>query len=100
MNIDLHIIVSIVQLIVIALGGLWFVWTIKAKLDLLIQETGLKHQANLLKFNEIDSKLNGLVEASIQLAKQEIRMNNMDERVQELSNRISEYFKRSSRSKG
>ena len=94
MTIDLHIIVSIAQLIVIGIGGLYFVWTVKGKLDLLIQETGIKHQANLIKFNEIDVKLNGLVDAAIQLAKQEIRLNNLDERLQELSNRLNIYVKR------
>lgn len=89
MTIDFHILVSLVQLIVIALGGFYFIWTIKGRLDLLIQETGMKHNANLEKFSEIYKKLNDLAETTAQFVKQEMRMDNLDERIQELSNRIN-----------
>lgn len=89
MTIDLHILVSVVQLIVIALGGFYFVWTMKSRLDLLIQETGLKHNANLEKFAKIDMQLTALVSTTVELAKQELRLNHMDLRLQELSNRLN-----------
>lgn len=94
MNIDLHIIVSIVQLAVIGIGGLFFVWTVKSKLDLLIQETGLRHNSNIEKFAEIYKKLNELGETTAHFIKQEMRMDNLDERIQELSNRISNGLKK------
>jgi len=92
MTIDLHIIVSVVQLIVIGVGGLYFLWTMRARLDLLIQETTLKHSSNLSKFDEIDRKLTALASTTVEIVKQQIRMDHIDERVQELSNRVVEYF--------
>jgi len=89
MTIDLHIIVSLIQLMVIGIGGLYFVWTMKSRLDLLIQETGIKHQANISKFNEIDKKLTDLSTSTVELVKQQLRMDHIDERLQELSNRLS-----------
>lgn len=91
MTIDLHIVVSIVQLIVIAVGGLGFIYTLKNKLDLLIQETSLKHEANLGKFKEIERQLSALVNTTVEIAKQEMRMNTIDERILELSSRIHNY---------
>lgn len=91
MTIDLHILVSVVQLIVISLGGLGFIWTLKSKLDLLIQETGLKHEQNTSRFIKIEGKLEELVATAIALAKQEMRMNTVDERILELSSRIHNY---------
>ncbi len=88
MTIDLHIIVSLIQLMVIGIGGLYFVWTMKSRLDLLIQETGIKHQANIAKFNEIDKKLTDLSTSTVELVKQQLRMDHIDERLQELSNRL------------
>ncbi len=94
MTVDLHIIVSVVQLAVIGIGGLFFVWTVKSKLDLLIQETGLRHNSNIEKFGEIYKKLNELGETTAQFMKQEMRMDNLDERLQELSNRINGAIKK------
>lgn len=91
MTIDLHIVVSVVQLIVIAVGGLGFIWTLKSKLDLLIQETGLKHESNVARFNKIEGKLEELVATALAIAKQEMRMNTIDERILELSSRIHSY---------
>lgn len=90
MTIDLHIVVSVVQLIVIGIGGLYFLWTMRSRLDLLIQETKLKHDANLLKFEDIDKKLTTLAATTVELVRQQMRMDHLDERVQELSNRITE----------
>lgn len=94
MTIDLHIVVSIVQLLVIGVGGLWFVWSMRTRLDLLIQETSIKHSANIDRFADIEKKLDNLANTAIEFVKQEARMNHIDDRLQELSNRISSHLKK------
>lgn len=91
---------QIINTIVLLSGCFYFVWSIKGKLDLLIQETTLRHESNLEKFDHIDKKLNELVNITVELAKQELRMNHTDERIQELSNRLSSFIRgRAKRSK-
>lgn len=94
MTIDLHILVSIVQLFLIAIGGIGTVWTLKSKLDLLIQETSIKHIANVERFKDIEDKLDTLSHTAVEIVKQEARMNSIDIRLQELSNRLVSGFKR------
>lgn len=90
MTIDLHIVISIVQLIVIALGGVGFVWTVKSRLDLLIQETSMRHQENSSKFTEIEKRLTELSSTTIEMVKQQIRMDHIDERLNQLGKIVSE----------
>jgi len=93
MTIDLHIVVSLIQLLVIGIGGLYFVWTMKSRLDLLIQETNIKHSTNLERFSDMDQKLEKLASTAMELVKQQMRMDHMDERLQEFSNHLAEVLK-------
>lgn len=79
---------NLINVLVLGIGGLWFLWRLEGKLSLLIQETTLRHQNNIEKFVVIDQKLNELVHTTVELAKVEARMNQIDIRIQELSNRI------------
>jgi division protein CdvB (Snf7/Vps24/ESCRT-III family) len=72
------------------LGGLYFLWRMESKLGLLIQETSMRHGYYVEKFEVIDKKIKELVDATVKLAEQEIRLNNMDERMQQIANRINE----------
>lgn len=68
--------------------GFYFVWGIQTKLMLLIQQTNSRHESNTKELVEIKHQLNELSKTTIELAKQEMRMNNIDQRILELSNRI------------
>lgn len=89
----------LINAFVMIIGGFYFVWEVKSRLSLLIQETALRHASNVEKFTSIDIQLKALVNTTVELAKQEIRMNNVDERLQELSNRISSHIKNGSKRK-
>src|SRR5690348_15279142 len=85
----------ILNTLVMLAGGLYFVWELKSKLVLLIQETNMRHENNKQEFSNlkndniaVNNQLAKLAETTIELAKQEIRMNNIDNRILELSNRI------------
>ena len=76
------------QVITMVAGGLYALNKIDRRLELLVQETGLRHTNNLEKFTIIDSKLNELVVSNLEMVKQGLRMDHVDGRVQELSNRL------------
>lgn len=82
------------------LGGfIYFVWELKSSQLLLRQETTLRHEANTKEFTKIDknfetvnAQLDKLSQTAIELAKQDMRLNNFDSRLLELSTRIHSHF--------
>lgn len=83
----------VLNALMFVIGGLYFVWEVKNKLQLLIQETTMRHEANVEKFNTIELQIKELINTTVTIAKQEMRMNNLDERIQEISNRLSGHIK-------
>jgi len=79
---------QILTLAAMLLGGFYFVWEIKGKLNLLIQETTMRHDSNVKEFTDIKTQLSELSKVAIELAKQEIRMNTIDQRMLEISTRV------------
>lgn len=80
---------SIISTLLFIGTGLYFVWGMQTKLLILIQESNTRHLTNTQKFEEIKDQLKLLADTTLQLAKQEMRMNTIDDRLQELSNRIA-----------
>lgn len=72
--------------------GYYFIWGIQTKLLLLIQQTNTRHEHNTKELIDIKVELGDLSRAAIELAKQEVRMNNFDQRLLELSNRIHSHL--------
>jgi hypothetical protein len=81
-----------VQVITMVLGGLYALSKIDGRLSMLVKETEIRHITNTEKFTVIDKKLNELVVSTMELVKQEMRMNHLDERLQELSARIQNLY--------
>lgn len=89
MTIDLPILMSLVQLVVIGSGGLYFIWTMQSKLELLIQETKMRHAENSAKFTDIEKQLATLATSTVELVKQQLRLDHMDDRLNEVSKLIA-----------
>jgi hypothetical protein len=68
----------IITIATVALGGLFFVWQMKGRVDLLAD-----------RLERIDEHIDKLKEATLQIARQDERLLAMDRRLQELSNRLS-----------
>lgn len=87
----------ILQVIIMVMGGLYALSKLDIRLNLVAQETAMRHIANQEKFIDIAKKLDELVTYTVQIARQEVRMNSLDERMLELSNRLAKlngnYFK-------
>lgn len=94
----------ILQVIIMVMGGLYALSKLDIRLNLVAQETAMRHVANQEKFIDIAKKLDELVTYTVQIAKQEMRMDRLDERIQELSNRLAKingnYAKPTPRRKG
>lgn len=82
----------LINAFIVIIGGFYFIWEVKNKVSLLIQETSMRHESNIEKFISIDVQLKALVNTTVELAKQEMRMNSIDDRILELSNRIHQHI--------
>lgn len=83
---------TIIQSVVIIIGGFYFLWNLKSELKLLIQETNIRHDNNLKEFENINKKLEGLSQATIEIARQDERMTSQDIRLNNLAVRLDEYL--------
>lgn len=81
---DLGNILTILQILAILGGGIWFSARMEAKIQLLANA----HTTFTSRLDKVDTKLDSLTTVTVQLAKQEERMANQDTRMQELSMRI------------
>lgn len=95
---------TIMQILAMLGGGFWFLWKMDLKISLLVQrldnnirERDDQHKANLYRFTNIDEQLKELIATTVKLARAEERMDNTDNRIQELSNRIDNHFAHSGR---
>ena len=79
---------GIVQLVGILLGGIVFLIRVEGKLNILIHEKHMEQEATVRKFTEIDAQLSRLAEAIIQIAKQEVRLDGLDTRQQEIIEKL------------
>lgn len=91
---------TLLQIIAMIGGGIWFLWKMDVKISLLVQrldnnikERDAQHTANLTRFTNIDLQLKELIDTTIKIARAEERMDAVDIRIQELSNRIDSYTK-------
>lgn len=80
---------NLLQMLVMLGAGIWFLYTVKGELSTLAQIQ--KQFAERL--DRIDKELELLSKTTIEIAKQEVRMNNIDSRLQELSNRLEDQGK-------
>lgn len=80
----------ILQLFAIIGGGVWFLWEMRAKLALL----AVKQQDLLVKVDKIDSDVDKLSQVTIQIARQDERINAFERRIEDINTamatRISE----------
>lgn len=67
-------------------GGLYAL----AKVDSRLEVLSNAHVSFVQRLDKVDTKLNGLNDVVIQIAKQESRLDAVDQRMQALSDRISE----------
>lgn len=67
-------------------GGLYAL----AKVDSRLEVLSNAHVSFVQRLDKVDTKLNGLNDVVIQIAKQESRMDAIDQRMQALSDRITE----------
>ena len=72
-----------------AIGG--FVFRLQLALKLLIEQQS-QYSVRMMK---VEAKIEQLSQVLIDLAKQDMRLSNQEARIQELSNRLHEYSKRS-----
>lgn len=80
----LNNILNILQICVIVGGGFYFLWQVKAELQVLSNS----HKTFAERLDKVDVKLEGLIDTTIKIARQEERLDNQDKRIQELSDRI------------
>jgi hypothetical protein len=80
---------NLLQILAMLGGGFWFLYSVKGEMSglTIIQ----KQFADRLE--KIDKQLEILAKTTIELAKQEVRMNNIDARQQEFSNRLDDIGK-------
>ena len=91
---------NLLQIATMILGGLYFLWRLETKVLILtneiknvIKERDVQHQNNQSRFVEIEQQLQKLIDLTITLATFKARMDNADERMQTLSDRIEEYVR-------
>lgn len=77
-------ILTILQILAIISGGIWFSARMEAKIGALTSA----HANFVSRLDKVDGKLDGFNNVLVQLAKQEERMTAQDSRLQELSMRI------------
>lgn len=100
---------TLLQIAVMLVGGMFFIWRLETKILLVgtelrsvVKERDIQHHSNLDRFKEIDEQLKRLIAVTIELAQFRIRMDNTDQRLQTLSDRIEFAAKaaRTTRNKG
>ncbi len=78
---------TVLQIFAILGGGMFFLYRMEGKIQLLSgAQTSL-----IIRLDKVDIRLEQISGVMIQLAKQEERMDAMDRRYQELSNRLNSY---------
>ena len=75
---------TLIQVAVLIGGGLWFVWEMRTRMALL----GNAQHKFIERPTRIDDQLENLAKVTIEIARQDERMNAQDARIQELSNRL------------
>lgn len=75
---------TVLQTITIVGSAAYFIWSIKTRLE--VMDT--KQVTMVEKISKIEIELDRLTDVVIVQAKQDQRINNLEERLQELSNRI------------
>jgi len=78
----------VVQLGCLIVGGLWFLAKLDSRIKELIADRKLDSEGNKTRFDKIEEELRKLVDAMVQLARQEERLNGLDQRVGDLSKRV------------
>lgn len=71
-------------------GGLYAL----AKVDSRLEVLNNAHSSFVSRLDKVDNKLNSLNDVVVQIAKQEARLDAMDQRMQAISDRLSEYASR------
>lgn len=90
MNIDWGIAANFITVLVYILGGVRFLNALSTRLNILSVERDAEHKANLEKFNSIAEQLRKLTDVIVQLARQEERLEAIDQRMGELATRMNE----------
>ena len=87
---------TVLQIFAILGGGMFFLYRMEGKIQLLSgAQTSL-----IIRLDKVDIRLEQISGVMIQLAKQEERMDAMDRRYQELSNRLNSYSGSARRKQG
>jgi len=86
---------TLIQLFSILGGGAFVIMRIQTQLALLVQEKRIEHTTNVSRFDTIDGRFNSLdkeletlTRVVIDLAKQDERINAMEQRLQDLVNKV------------
>jgi hypothetical protein len=80
---------TVIEIASIAAGGMFALSRVTTQFALLNNS----HSGALKRLDVLDAKLEGLTKVTVELARQEERMNAQDGRIQELSNRVVETLK-------
>ena len=79
---------SVIEIASFAIGGFWFISNLKYQIATVITQHKIEFENTNERFREIETQLQDLIKATVQLARQEERLNAQDQRLQELSLRI------------
>ena len=88
---------TLLQLATILVGGIVALVRVESKLNILTHERVIERESTLRKFSEIDDHLKKLNEVLVQLAKQEVRLDGVDKRINDLIEHLEEINERGTR---
>lgn len=75
---------TLIQTFAFVTGGLYFIWSLKTKLEVM----DAKQVTVVEKMDKLEIEISKLTEVTIEQAKQTARIDNVEHRLQELSDRI------------
>lgn len=87
-QLDLESLKSVIEITSFIIGGFWFISNLKYQINSIITQHAMEFDDTNKQFREIEGQLKELIKATVQLARQEERLNAQDLRLQELSQRI------------
>lgn len=88
MTIDLGVMSHIVELIGFMGSAIWFVSRLNSQISVMLAQSHNDRELSTTRFKEIEDQLKELVKATVQLARQEERLDAMDARITDLLHRM------------
>jgi len=79
---------TMIEIVTIVAGGVYFIQSMNHKISTLIEERQREQNNNIIKFDNIDEQLKQLTEALVKLARQDERINALNQRFQTLLEKI------------